>query len=251
MSVQVVHTPRVEEWRRLYEVAASAASWVAAHRWSYDETIARLTVADIRRKLDLSLRDRLLEIGCGTGASLSLVLHEDQLGYGFDLCEAQIRRAGDFAVDRARLRLGVAEAGALPVASGRFDKVLCYSVFQCLPDDDYARRVVAELIRACRPGGLILIGDVFGVMERQRQRLIGHGHNERVVDAFLSPLLPMWHARHRLQASNNRVKPRHYRRGFFRGALHEIACDVSFLPQRIPGRSASRCRYDVLIRRHG
>jgi SAM-dependent methyltransferase len=235
----------------LYEATASASDWLAVHRWNYDERIAGNVAQDIRQKLMLAPGERVLEIGCATGAKLSLVVHPGQRGVGFDLCEALVRRSGDFAIDRDRLRLGVAEAARLPLKSGAFDKVFCYSVFQCFPSRTYAHTVMAEAMRVCKAHGIILIGDIFGSMEKQRQYLWNVGVPPRFTEAILWPLAPIWHAKHVLCAPTDGVRRRVYPRGFFRRALANENCDVQFLLQDIPGRGYGNTRYDVRIQKQG
>ncbi|HEV3139162.1 MAG TPA: methyltransferase domain-containing protein [Vicinamibacterales bacterium] len=122
------------------------------------ERLQAAMVADIRDKLAISRDSRLLEVGCGAGA----------ITHGLAV-EAGRTIAADFAVGmvaeaRRRRTTGVefvaADATCLPFQACAFDRVLCYSVFNNFPSGTYAARVVAELIRVTRPGGILLIGQV-------------------------------------------------------------------------------------------
>ena len=237
-------------WREFYEQTASDPDWLLVHRWrgsDYGERVAAAVVEDVRHKLALAPGDRVLEVGCASGVFLSLVLPPDQCGLGFDHCEALVRRSSDFGIDRRRIRLGVSEAARLPVESDSFDKVFCYSVFQCFPSRAYALQAVGEFLRVCKAGGTVLIGDVFGVMEKQRRRLCSVGLPSLLVDCLLWPLMPTWHAAQWVRWPTDGMRRRAYARNFFRRALSRSDCEVEFLSQRISGRRVSGSRYDVRI----
>ncbi len=241
----------VAEWRAMYSETARAPSWLEAHRWSYGPAVAQCIVTDVREKLDLSPDDAVLEVGAGSGAFLMSVLHKDQWGIGLDFCEPLVQESVRFGVDPTRVKLGVAEGAHLPVASESFDKVLCYSVAHHFPDDDYARKVIHQLVRVCRVGGVVLLGDVCGVMERHRKNLVKRGLPPLLVDGLLSALYP---ARYLRWMRARRKFPRwcrSYRRRFFDRTLKSLPCEYEILDQDIPGRDESLGRFDVRIRKKG
>jgi len=233
-------------WRSVYGEAAKASDWAAAHRWAETENLCAVA-DDIRKKMLLRPDDFVLEVGCGSGAMLSLVLRDGQRGVGLDQCEALVRRASDFGVDSTRLRLGVADASRLPVRSESVDRVLSYSVFQCFPSVEYTRRVLGEMLRVCRPGGVTVIGDVHGVMEKPAQFLERIGLSRNLAEALLRPFAPVWHLRQRWGRRGDGLHRRAFSRAFFRDALRGYRCDVEFLRQEVPGRPYMQIRYDVRI----
>ncbi len=239
----------LREWRNVYGRASSAGDWAAAHRWAESDK-PRETADDIRAKLMLSPNDLVLEVGCGSGAMLSHVLRDGQPGVGLDQCEALIRRAADFGVDLTRIRLGVSDASRLPVASESFDRVLCYSVFQCFPSERYTKRVLAEMVRVCRPGGVIVIGDLHGVMEKQIQFLERSGLTRRRADTLLRPFAFFWKLRQRIGKKGDGLRRRAFSHSFFRRVLRPLHCDVEFLRQETLGRPYLKLRYDLRIRKH-
>ncbi len=241
----------VAAWRRLYEATAGSSDWEVVHRWGYGEAVTAAVAADVRGKLMLEPGNRVLEVGCASGVFLSRVLNDGWHGVGLDPFEALVRRAGDLGVCDARLRLGVAEAAWLPIAPSSFDRVFCYSIMQCFPDRKYACRALAEMVRVCTPGGVILVGDVFGRMEKQRKWLLHHGIGEPVADTLLWPLVPVWHIKQAMHLSGKEPRRRTYGREFFRRALAGHASTLEFLQQDIPARRVSRSRYDVRIRKSG
>ncbi len=241
---------KVEQWRQLYEATADHDDWLVVHRWDYDDTMARATAGDIRAKLELKPEDHVLEVGCASGKKLSMVLHGGQHGFGFDLCEALVRRKEDLAPDPHRLHLGVAEAARLPVQDEAYDKVFCYSVSQCFPSEAYAADVVREMLRVCKPGGIVLWGDVLGEMEKLRKRLVAIHVPVPLIDGLLWSLGPIGRLRHQMRREADGMIRRLFKRAFFRKAVEGMNCEVEFLEQYVDGRRFAATRYDVRFRKH-
>ncbi len=92
---------------------------------------------------------RLLDIGCGAGATLRLLR---ALGYRAVGCDRQPDPAA------AGLPLLCCTALALPLRSGILDGLLCECVLSLLPDSKAALR---EMARVLRPAGRLLLSDLF------------------------------------------------------------------------------------------
>jgi ubiquinone/menaquinone biosynthesis C-methylase UbiE len=137
--------PVVEEYARL------ASDYDA--RWSsYVEATSRETLARLR----LRPADRVLDVGCGTGALLGRLStsHSTARLFGIDPVPEML------AVARRRLppaiRLAAGWAERLPFEGGRFDVVVSCNVFH------YIRQPMAalgEMNRVLRPGGQLVITD--------------------------------------------------------------------------------------------
>jgi len=236
-------------WRRIYTLSAAHPDWLIVHRWWYDERIARNTTEDLREKLQLAPGQSLLEVGCASGIGLARILPENGRGVGLDHCEAVLRRGRDFGVSSSGTKLAAADASRLPIGSSAFDRVFAYSVFQCFPNHVYAIRVIAEMIRVCKPGGLVFIGDVFGELETPLRFLRRAGVRGDVADALLKPLLPMRDVLVRWTGRKARPQRRTYPRAFFRALCRRWGNDLEILEQSIPERRVSRSRFDVRIRK--
>lgn len=235
---------RLQHWRGSYAETAEAPSWLTAHQWNYGPDVAMQTALDVRRKLRLEPGDRLLEIGAGTGAFMEAVLHPCQKGVGFDFCPDLVQSAGKFGIDCHRIKVGVAEASRIPVSSSSFDCVLCYSVVHYFPDDAYVRATIAEMLRVVRPGGVVLLGDVAGVMERTRKGLVRLGLPAFAADAVLMLMLPVRQLYRTLTPRKPR-EGRYFRRSFWKELLGGMPCTYEILEQHISGRTASQCRFDI------
>jgi SAM-dependent methyltransferase len=108
--------------------------------------------------------DRVVDLGCGTGASLVETAPAVPGGLlaGIDLSAAALSRTAE--------ALGAAAAGLvpppevlclqadlkapLPLADAAFDGVLCHNVLECLPDPG---ALVAEAVRVLRPEGRLVL----------------------------------------------------------------------------------------------
>lgn len=96
---------------------------------------------------------RVLDVGCGTGATLAWLqrLAGRRAVVGVDVAPAAVRLAR-----RSGGRLVLASADALPFRDARFDLVYCADVVQHLVDEQRAR-ALAEFRRVLRPGGAVVV----------------------------------------------------------------------------------------------
>jgi arsenite methyltransferase len=109
--------------------------------------------------------DRVLDIGCGLGATVELMKERYQLdATGIDLSETLI------AQGRARnpaLQLRLGDAANLPFADGQMDGVMMECV---LSITGAAGRVLAEARRVLRPGGCLILTDMY-LREARAERI--------------------------------------------------------------------------------
>ena len=102
--------------------------------------------------------DRVLDLGCGTGALAAQVLSEEphRQVTGLDLSEQMLARARARLGDRAALVQGDSEH--LPFPDRSFDVVYCCDSFHHYPDP---AAVIAEVGRVLEFGGVFLLGDIW------------------------------------------------------------------------------------------
>lgn len=142
---------------RLYEFSAAPQTWM---QWVFD-------------RLELKEGERVLEVGCGTGnlwrenaarlpPGLHLVLTDASAGM---LVEARAR----LARRSLRAAFGIMDARRLALISGSFDLVLANHMLYHVPDRGAA---LAELQRALRPGGRVVVGTNGGSHLRELRQLI-------------------------------------------------------------------------------
>ncbi len=124
----------------------------------YDRIFANVfypRIERVVRELAIEPGARVLEVGIGTGLSLSAYPSHCQL-VGIDLAPDMLARARRRA-DRLGLRgvdLAVGDAQALDFPDESFDYVTSFHVVSVVPDPVAA---VREMYRVCRPGGTIAI----------------------------------------------------------------------------------------------
>lgn len=106
----------------------------------------------------LAAGSRLLDTGCGSGASSRLAAGEFGLMVeGVDVSRAAIRRARErTAHDQGAVRFRTGDLTELPYPAARFDAVLTECVLPTLPK----QAALTELRRVLRPGGYLLLSDV-------------------------------------------------------------------------------------------
>ncbi len=105
--------------------------------------------------LDLKPGERLLIVGCGTGADLPFVPPEVAV-LATDLTPAMLERARAHA--RPGIEYRVMDGLALDLPDASFDAALLHMVLEVIPDP---ARCLAEVARVLRPGGRVAVFDKF------------------------------------------------------------------------------------------
>ena len=114
--------------------------------------------AERRRSLELLAPrpgERLLIIGCGTGADLPFVPEGVEV-LAIDLTPAMLRQAQRHV--RPGVELRVMDGQALDLPDGSFDAAVLHMVLEVIPDPV---RCLREAARVLRPGGRIAVFDKF------------------------------------------------------------------------------------------
>lgn len=114
---------------------------------------------------------RVLDVGCGPGALAVPLFHAGREVVALDLSPGMVASAKARIGDSSRAGFVVANATALPFATGSFDVVVTTGALEYVPD---LQRAVDEIARVLRPGG-ILVGTVSlpRTLERQFGRVAG------------------------------------------------------------------------------
>jgi len=106
--------------------------------------------------LVLTAGDRLLDVGCGTGAASRRGAALAGSVVGIDLSSAMLREAGTLARRLDNVTFMQADAEVLPFADASFTAVLCTNSFHHYPNPENALR---EMTRVLTPGGRLVVGD--------------------------------------------------------------------------------------------
>jgi ubiquinone/menaquinone biosynthesis C-methylase UbiE len=113
------------------------------------------------RRAGIETADRILEVGCGTGAILmdifTTFFHSRSEGrkleieiHGLDINSGFLSQATQ-NIPEARLTLG--DAHSLPYTTSSFDLVFCHFLLMWVVDP---HQVIGEMVRVTRPGGFVL-----------------------------------------------------------------------------------------------
>ncbi|HEX7165499.1 MAG TPA: class I SAM-dependent methyltransferase [Acidimicrobiales bacterium] len=102
----------------------------------------------LARRARLSYGERVLDVGCGAGASLVPASMVSGSAFGVDASLAMLR------ANPLPAALVAGDGGRLPFATASFDVVLCGFVLQFLDDAVAASR---DMHRVLRPGGRLLV----------------------------------------------------------------------------------------------
>lgn len=141
----------------------------AYRRWApvYDHTFGRLTTDGRRQAVELINQrpGRVLELGVGTGLSLSMYAPEVEI-VGIDLSPDMLERARQKVADEGLENVcGLYEmdAATLDFPDASFDTVVAMYVMTVVPEPE---KVMRELARVCKPGGEVLLVNHFSSEEK-------------------------------------------------------------------------------------
>ncbi|MET7571725.1 class I SAM-dependent methyltransferase [Streptomyces sp. NPDC005492] len=123
----------------------------------------------------LSRHAAILDYGCGYGRTMGdLEQHGFDNLTGTDTSPAMIKRAQHL---HPRLHFAVLDNPPMwPSPRAEFDAVLLFAVLTCVPADEAQHRLIAELNRILKPGGILYVSDLLlQDDERNRRRYDRYG----------------------------------------------------------------------------
>jgi ubiquinone/menaquinone biosynthesis C-methylase UbiE len=183
-------TRHFDQWATSYEEDATSR-WLATLQDAAVEALA------------LEARDRLLDVGCGTGAAVRRAAPEVERAIGVDLSPAMVARARELAAGLENVEFQEGDSERLPFGDGEFTAILCTTSFHHYPGP---QRAVSEMARVLAPGGRVVIGDgcsdgmparALDLVLRTFQSSHVHFNRSRELEAFfrgagLSPTTRRW-----------------------------------------------------------
>jgi ubiquinone/menaquinone biosynthesis C-methylase UbiE len=147
--------------------AARARAYDAWYETALGAAAHRIELRLITELAALEPGERALDVGCGTGIYAAWLAQQGLEVTGVDRDSAMLA-AARAKVPEARLVEG--DATALPFAEGEFDLALAVTLF-CFLDPAERRAAARELLRAVRPRGRVVVGELarFGLWSAQRR----------------------------------------------------------------------------------
>ncbi len=159
-------TTEYERKRKEWENQAVAKVDLGAQVGRTDMSQFMELVGFLREQLDIGATDTVLDVGCGNGYLIEHLAPGNAVS-GIDYARTMI----DVTKSRLQGDFRVGSGSALPWSAASFDKVLCYSIFHYLENEQMGLAVLAECIRVCKPGGIIFIGDILDNRQESRIKL--------------------------------------------------------------------------------
>jgi len=137
--------------------------------------------------LTIPARASVLELGCASGALTEYLAGNAYQATGRDASARMIKEANANPSRRATYK--IADAQALPFADSSFDVLISASLINVVSEPE---RVIREMYRLCKPGGLIsILVPKLGITQQHITRIIQNNcHNH-----FSAAALLTWHQR--------------------------------------------------------
>jgi ubiquinone/menaquinone biosynthesis C-methylase UbiE len=130
--------------------------WAGSYeRDPFSRMIARLQ-RDALEALELGKGDRLLDVGCGTGAAVRAAAEVAERAVGVDLSPRMLAEARERASGLSGVEFVEGDSEDLPFGDGEFTAVLCTTSLHHYPRPETA---VREMARVLAQGGRAVIGD--------------------------------------------------------------------------------------------
>lgn len=112
---------------------------------------------DALEVLELGEWDRLLDVGCGTGAAIRAAAEVVERAVGVDLSPKMLAEASERAVDLPGVEFVEGDSEDLPFADREFTAVLCTTSLHHYPCPEAAAQ---EIARVLAPGGRAVVCDM-------------------------------------------------------------------------------------------
>ncbi|HEY8155616.1 MAG TPA: class I SAM-dependent methyltransferase [Myxococcota bacterium] len=125
-----------------------------------DAETTRRKLEALAGQLPWTEESEVLDVGPGDGTLFRLISDRVRRCCGVDPSEAAIARLRRSFQGASHVEFAIGSAEAIPYPDAAFDIVVINSVLQMLPSLAAIERSLAQLVRVCRPGGLIFVGEL-------------------------------------------------------------------------------------------
>jgi len=125
-----------------------------------DARLTRFKIEGLVEQLPLDLGSHVLDVGPGDGTLFRVISSRVARCCGVDPSISAVGRLATLFSDVPNVEFTQGLSDRIPYADDEFDVVVINSVVLILPDVETVERSLAELVRVCRPGGTVFVGEV-------------------------------------------------------------------------------------------
>ena len=156
---------------------------------TYDSGVTNLffhfTINEIKKFVNLGGKNKLLDVGCGTG-NLLLEINKnskDSILYGIDLSPKMIQIAKSKSENSKNISFKIGSGDKLPYESNFFDYVICSHSLHHHPNPE---KSLIEINRVLKPEGTLIVVDGFtnGILRKINFFITKIVQNESFVQRF-------------------------------------------------------------------
>jgi ubiquinone/menaquinone biosynthesis C-methylase UbiE len=125
-----------------------------------DAETTRRKIENLASQLPLETTSSVLDVGPGDGALFRAIAARVRRCCGVDPSANAVSKLTGLFRGFPNVEFVVGAADAVPFPDREFDVVVINSVLQVLPSVTDIQRSLGELVRVCRPGGLVYVGEL-------------------------------------------------------------------------------------------
>jgi SAM-dependent methyltransferase len=107
----------------------------------------------------VALGEEVLEIGPGLGVTTRLLARQVPRLTALEVDERFAARLTDDFTDQAGVTIVAGDGTVMPLPTGRFSAVVCFTMLHHVPSPSHQDRLFAEAYRVLRPGGVFAGSD--------------------------------------------------------------------------------------------
>ncbi len=125
-----------------------------------DAETTRQKLEALVRQLPWTPETELLDVGPGDGTLFRLVSSRIRRCCGVDPSRNAVEKLRRSFQGASNVEFAIGSMDSIPYPDASFDIVVINSVLQMLPSISAVERSLVELVRVCRPGGLVFVGEL-------------------------------------------------------------------------------------------
>ena len=125
-----------------------------------DAETTRRKIKNLAKQLPLNPDSQVLDVGPGDGALFRIVAGRVRRCCGVDPSANAVARLTGLFQDVTNVEFVVGSSDSIPYRDAEFDIVVINSVLQLLPSTEAVNSSLGELVRVCKPGGVIFVGEL-------------------------------------------------------------------------------------------